>query len=265
MIAVRKRLFISAVALLILAGYALHTYARTLWVPAYQNLAGKRSVQQVLEQYEAGSLERLRPYFDAAKAPYPPKRVALLAIKDEKKLELWTEEAGERFFIRSYPIKAASGVSGPKLREGDRQVPEGIYRLEHLNPNSAYHLSMKIDYPNSSDRQQAAQEGRTRLGGDIFIHGKAVSIGCLAMGDQAIEELFTLVARIGVHNVKVIIAPSDPRRGDIQHIAKHQPDWVAELYKNIAADMLLYNFMAANSGLTGRSSEGNGSLMKKCH
>ena len=95
MISVRKYLFISVITPLILAGFALSTYAHPLWIPAYQNPAGKRSVQQVLEQYEAESLKRLRPFFDAAKAPYPPSRIALLAIKDEKKLELWTEEAEE--------------------------------------------------------------------------------------------------------------------------------------------------------------------------
>lgn len=259
MLSFRKRL-ITAILLLAVAGFTLHTYARPLWVPAYQNLTGKRSVQQVLETYEAQSEGRLRPFFEAAKAPYPPSKITLLAIKDEKKLELWTEEADETFFIRSYPVKAASGVSGPKLREGDRQVPEGIYRLEYLNPNSTYHLSMKISYPNSFDRQQAKQEGRTRLGGDIFIHGKAVSIGCLAMGDKAIEELFTLVARTGTRNVKVVVAPSDPRRGDILPLAQNQPGWVRELYKELSSAFKQYRvFDSTASSVTSEP------FMAKCH
>lgn len=89
---------------------------------------------------------------------------------------------------------AASGGPGPKLREGDLQVPEGVYRLTAFNPNSSYHLSLRVDYPNAEDRAAedravARSDRRTSLGGDIFIHGKAVSIGCLAIGDPGIEEL----------------------------------------------------------------------------
>jgi hypothetical protein len=255
-----KRLLTATVLLSLLLGYALYAYARPLWVPAYQNLAGKRSVQQVLETYEADSQERLKPFFEAAKAAYPPSKITLLAIKDEKKLELWTEEAGETFFIRAYPIKAASGVTGPKLREGDQQVPEGIYQLEYLNPNSTYHLSMKINYPNDFDRKYANQEGRTRPGGDIFIHGKAVSIGCLAMGDKAIEELFTLVARTDTKNVKVILAPSDPRKGDILPLANGQSDWVGELYKELIVAFQPFQVFDSTA-----SNAAPDPFMAKCH
>jgi hypothetical protein len=253
-----KRALASTIILMLL-GHTLYTYARPLWVPAYQDLAGERSLQQALEQYGEESQARLLPFFEAAKAPYPPTRITLLAIKDEKKLELWTEEADARFFIRAYPIKAASGIPGPKLREGDRQVPEGIYRLEHLNPNSAYHLSMKIDYPNSFDRQHANREGRTRPGGDIFIHGNAVSIGCLAMGDRVIEELFTLVARTGTANVKVIIAPSDPRQRDILPLADGHPAWVPGLYREITSAFMPYRIFDTAIG------HPSDSFMAKCH
>lgn len=255
----RYRRALAVTTLMSLLGYSIYAFARPLWVPAYQNLTGKRSLQQALEQYGAESQARLQPFFEAAKAPYPPSRVTLLAIKDEKKLELWTEEEGNKYFIRAYPIKAASGVAGPKLREGDRQVPEGIYRLQYLNPNSTYHLSMKIDYPNSFDRQHADREGRTRPGGDIFIHGNAVSIGCLAMGDRAIEELFTLVARAGTAKVKVVIAPSDPRRRDIQPLAADQSTWVAGLYGEIASAFAPYQIFD-----TGTAHQPAG-FMAKCH
>ena len=69
-----------------------------------------------------------------------------------------------------YPILAASGVLGPKLREGDKQVPEGIYGAEALNPNSKFHLSIRLNYPNTFDRRMAQSDGRTQLGGDIMIH-----------------------------------------------------------------------------------------------
>ncbi len=178
---------------------------------------------------------RLRPAFDAAGVAYPPARVVLAAFKEEKRLELYAAgEGGALRRIRTYPIHAASGKLGPKLREGDRQVPEGCYRIEYLNPNSRFHLSMKLDYPNAFDRRHAAAEGRTKPGSDIMIHGNAVSIGCLAMGDPAAEELFVLAALTGIQNVEVIIAPVDFRvRALPPGLEATLPSWTEELYGTI--------------------------------
>ncbi|HEX7830847.1 MAG TPA: L,D-transpeptidase family protein [Thermoanaerobaculia bacterium] len=162
----------------------------------------------------------------------------MLVFKHEKRFALWARnDAGAWRFIRNYPILAASGVAGPKLREGDSQVPEGVYRIEHLNPNSSYHLSMKVNYPNAFDRRMAKSDGRTRLGGDIFIHGKNVSVGCVALGDRAIEELFTLVAETGHARVRVIIAPHDVR-GRGAAVPRGAPSWTAELYRTVAAALV---------------------------
>ena len=108
-------------------------------------------------------------------------------------LELWASQNGNWRFIKQYSINGASGAPGPKLREGDRQVPEGLYRLIGRNPNSNYHLSMKLDYPNSYDLRHAKREGRSNPGSNIFIHGKSLSVGCLAMSGEAIEAFFVLV------------------------------------------------------------------------
>jgi len=185
----------------------------------------------VIDLYGLEAEARLKPYFERAKVPYPPKRIALLAFKNEKSLELWADAGKKAVFVRSYTIRAASGGPGPKLRQGDRQVPEGLYRIESLNPNSSYHLSMKVNYPNDYDKQKAKEQGRTKLGGDIFIHGKAVSIGCLAMGDTAIEELFVLAARIGYSSVEVIIAPNDLRSEKPIISEKEGVPWLGELYE----------------------------------
>lgn len=256
----RRRIAFGALSILGLLTYTVYTYARPLWMPLYRQLDGQRSVQEVMARYGEAAEARLKPFFTEAKASYPPSHITLLTIKDEKKLELWTEEDGEKFFIRAYKIQAASGVGGPKLREGDRQVPEGIYQLEYLNPNSLYHLSMKINYPNTFDRAMATQENRTGLGGDIFIHGNAVSIGCLAMGDSAIEELFTLVVKSGLKNVDVIIAPSDPRKHNIAPLAQNQPKWVAGLYADITAGFSTYTLFPAHS-----AANTTDSFMQKCH
>jgi murein L,D-transpeptidase YafK len=165
-----------------------------------------------------------------------PRNLWLLAIKDARTLELFGEDvSGRRVKVRAWRIVAASGTSGPKRREGDEQVPEGVYRIDHLNPNSAFHLSLRVDYPNSADRARAARDGRENLGGDIFIHGKDVSVGCIAIGDDTIEELFWLVARVGLDKFTVVIAPTDLRRAAPPTV--RGPAWVSELYRDLTAQM----------------------------
>jgi murein L,D-transpeptidase YafK len=136
--------------------------------------------------------------------------------------------------VRSYPIRAASGVLGPKLRQGDRQVPEGLYRIELLNPNSRFHVSLRVNYPNQFDRRMAVSEGRARLGGDIMIHGNRVSIGCLAMGDAAAEDLFVLAADTGLQRIDVILAPVDLRYRP-RPATPDLPGWISTLYADIRA------------------------------
>jgi len=226
-----------------------HDNLRYLPIP---KLSGQWTVEDVLHDYGTYSVKKLSPYFKRANVPYPPSEVIFVALKQEKKMELWAKGDGEFQFIRDYDIQAASGISGPKLRQGDRQVPEGVYRIVSLNPNSHYHLSMKLDYPNEFDLFHAGQEGRFDPGGDIFIHGKAASIGCLAMGDQAIEELFVLAAQVGKENVKVVIAPRDPRILPLDTEAEYLPGWTGELYDQIASEIQVLSppvRMSKNSAL----------------
>ncbi len=200
------------------------------------------SIENVVASYGALAEVRMKPYFMRADVSYPPKDIVLLATKEEKALELWARnDQGDFRFIRSYPVRKASGGPGPKLREGDKQVPEGIYRITHLNPNSRFHLSMRLNYPNSYDLMRAAKEGRTDPGGDIYIHGKAESVGCLAVGDIAIEELFVLVSQIGVENTSVVIAPHDPRQQPLDGFAANLPRWAVELYADISREFAKYS------------------------
>ena len=199
---------------------------------------GERTVEDVLQMYGNYATNKLKPYFDKAKVAYPPRALTFIALKQEKKLELWAkDDSGDFQFIRDYHIRAASGFSGPKLRQGDKQVPEGVYRIEGLNPNSHYHLSMKINYPNEFDLFHAWQEGRSNPGSDIFIHGSDKSIGCLAMGDEVIEELFVLTAQVGAENVKVVIAPQDPRASNLVAESSGLPEWTTELYSTISREV----------------------------
>jgi len=122
---------------------------------------------------------------------YPPRSIYFRAFKLERELELWArDQSGKMELIRTSAIAAASGGPGPKRREGDFQVPEGIYQVAVFNPNSRFHLSLGLDYPNKADRILAAG----RPGGDIFIHGNRVSAGCLAMTDPVIDEIYKLAS-----------------------------------------------------------------------
>ena len=109
-------------------------------------------------------------------------------IKQTRELEVWMKR-GERFrLFKTYQIHYFSGSLGPKLREGDRQAPEGFYYVppSRMNPNSRFHLSFNLGYPNTYDRAH----GRT--GSALMVHGNTVSIGCFAMDDRRIEEIYTI-------------------------------------------------------------------------
>ncbi len=199
------------------------------------------SLSEKLAEISPGATQRLTAKFATAKVAWPPAEMALVAIKDEKIVELHARQPGAEWkLVHRYPVLAASGRSGPKLRQGDRQVPEGIYGISFLNPNSRYHVSMRVNYPNAFDREMAAKEGRSDLGGDIMIHGKALSVGCLAVGDAAAEELFVLAAQVGLPSIKLIIAPTDFRRGGVPTADQSQPAWVPKLYTEVAAAMTDY-------------------------
>ena len=194
----------------------------------------KKSLRERLKQYSASARARLQPKFEAAGVSYPPASVVLVGLKNERRLEVYAGSAGgAAAFVCSYPILGASGSEGPKLREGDQQVPEGIYAIEELNPNSRYHLSLRVGYPNEWDRSRGAMDGREELGGDIMIHGGDASVGCLAMGDQAAEDLFVLAADCGCSKLELILSPVDFRRRELPLSCWALPGWTEELYAEI--------------------------------
>lgn len=193
---------------------------------------------RTVDYYAPAAEARLLPYFQRAGMQYPPQQVALLVFKQEKILELWAKNNNAWVRIKTYRVLAASGGPGPKLREGDDQVPEGIYKIKFLNPRSRFHLSLDLDYPNAFDREHARLEHRYQPGSNIFIHGHAVSIGCIAVGDSAIEELFVLVYKTGLQNVIVIIAPNDLRTEQPLKDRNKPPRWLPVLYHNISQALL---------------------------
>ena len=206
-----------------------------------------RDIDDRLVEFAHGARNRWRSRFEPLGAIYAPRSITLVALKQERIIEVYVRlrpqsdtVPAEWAFVASFPILGASGTAGPKLREGDRQVPEGIYRVESLNPNSRFHAALRLDYPNEFDREMASRDGRagrsTALGGDIMIHGGDQSIGCIAIGDHAIEEIFTLAADTGIEHVQVVVAPWDlrsrpaPDPGSLDPIAA---SWSPELYRAI--------------------------------
>jgi murein L,D-transpeptidase YafK len=148
-------------------------------------------------------------------------------LKTSRTLEVWARNQGDAAFrpLPGYPLAATSGTLGPKRYVGDGQVPEGFYHLDRFNPASAYHLSLGLDYPNPAD---ILATGFADPGGDIFIHGSNVTIGCLPLTDAGIEEVYLLAvaaraagqASIAVHIFPFPLTQEElARRADSPHAA----------------------------------------------
>src|SRR6185436_12110813 len=117
------------------------------WSQAAES-GGMKSIGDRVAQYGETARARLKPFFDKARVSYPPEKIVLVGLKAERVLQVYAAAGtNEARFVRSYPILAASGGPGPKLREGDRQVPEGVYPIELLNPNSRFHVALRVGYP----------------------------------------------------------------------------------------------------------------------
>jgi len=223
------------VAFLLLVGALVYVIRPPFVVSVIHRLQGKKTVADRLEQYGDAARRRLAVPFEVAGLQYPPEKLILVGLKKEKQLQVYAAGTdGSWRFVKTYPVIRASGALGPKLREGDGQVPEGIYKVTYLNPNSSYHLSLRLDYPNDFDRKMAALDGRSSLGQDIMIHGSDRSVGCLAMGDRASEDLFVLVADTGVENVEVFLSPVDFRVQKWDHSGLDLPEWTDALYKDVS-------------------------------
>ncbi len=151
-------------------------------------------------------------------------------FKKEQEMEVWVREIGaERYtLLRTYPVCETSGSLGPKRRQGDRQIPEGFYTIDIFNPQSQYHLSMRVDYPNAVDRVRG--HGGP-LGGDIYIHGGCATIGCVPVTDGYIEEIYLLAASArdaGQQSIPVHIFPTRLGTEGIR--------WLGENYGTAHAD-----------------------------
>jgi len=235
---------------------AFYFFGRDIWYPYYEKIFIEKDIAPtecpkcpepkivernitIIKRVEENltSIQKLKRYLANSDFILYPKKLTLIGLKHERRLEVWGRgDKGEWRHIHDYNFTSFSGRLGPKLKEGDRQIPEGIYGISYLNPNSKFHLSMKIDYPNKFDKLMAKKEKRTNLGGDIMIHGSDRTIGCIPIGDDNIEELYYLAQKVGIENIKVILSPVDFRRITV-NIKTDKHPWYKTLYNKITKEM----------------------------
>lgn len=161
---------------------------------------------------------------------YPPQRIFIRAFKSERALEVWGADSARKSFklIETYYIAGLSGKLGPKRIQGDLQAPEGFYYIDRFNPQSRFLLSLGINYPNASDRILSDKD---LPGGDIFIHGSDVSIGCLAMTNEKIEQIYILAEqarKAGQKQIAVHIFPFRMSKANMASIgdSEHRQFWI---------------------------------------
>lgn len=155
--------------------------------------------------------EMLRNEFEKKGLVYPANYIFIRSIKYDSKLEVWVKNRPTDTFalFKSYPVCALSGYLGRKKYQGDMQVPEGFYYINEFNPRSAYHLSLKINYPNFSDRLNSSHKD---LGGGIYIHGSCVTVGCIPITNPLIDEVYILAMQAknaGQNFIPVHVLPID--------------------------------------------------------
>ena len=229
-----KLIYILLTAILFLVLYLMKSQIISLFFSSKE----KQSVESIAKKYGPKVEISLKNAFEKTQIDSTDFEMAILAFKKEQILEVVVRKNKTENWklLKMYPFTAFSGKIGPKLKNGDKQIPEGIYQMEYLNPNSKYHLSIKVSYPNAFDKEKAKQDGRTDLGGDIMIHGKNVTIGCIPVGDKNIEEIFILATKTKNKHFPIIIAPHDFRTNKtfpkIEAIS-----WENELYENISKEL----------------------------
>ena len=232
-----KLIYILLTAILFLVLYLMKSQIISLFFSSKE----KQSVESIAKKYGSKVEISLKNDFEKTNIDSTGFEMAILAFKKEQILEVVVRknETENWKLLKKYPFTAFSGKIGPKLKNGDKQVPEGIYQMEYLNPNSKYHLSIKVNYPNAFDEEKAKLDRRTDLGGDIMIHGKSVTIGCIPVGDKNIEEIFILATKTKNKHFPIIIAQHDFRTNKtfpkIEAIS-----WKNELYENISKELNKY-------------------------
>ncbi len=180
---IRHRIFY---IVLILMATASHVFSQTSFTEP------KKLTTRAADIFTTAE-DTVRKQFEAKGLTWPAKFVYIRSFKYDAKLEVWVKNTPKEQYklFKAYKVCMQSGTMGPKRLQGDYQVPEGFYYINEYNPNSNYHLALGLNYPNTSDK---ILSDSLRPGGDIYIHGSCVSVGCIPVTDEQIEELYVITA-----------------------------------------------------------------------
>lgn len=165
--------------------------------------------------------DSVRKQFEQQKLAWPPQAMYIRSFKYDKQLEVWVKgsDPKEPFrLFKTYKVCMQSGTMGPKRMQGDYQVPEGFYYINEFNPNSNYHLSLGLNYPNASDR---ILSDSLRPGNAIYIHGNCVSTGCIAISDAPMEELYFIASNVRAQGQEFIPVHVFPVRYNLKKSAEY--------------------------------------------
>lgn len=177
--------------------------------------------------------------------------IFIRAFKEEAEVEVWAQSNGQEKYqlIQTYKICSSSGDLGPKRKQGDGQVPEGFYQVDRFNPYSNFYLSLGVNYPNASDRILG---NKGNLGGDIFIHGSCVTIGCMPLTDDKIKEVYLMAVEAkssGQVKIPVHIFPFRMNEGNMKKFEKKYDDSkLISFWKNI---QIGYEYFETHKALPG--------------
>ena len=179
------RLILAALTVIISGGCL---YSQTSFIGVQRSNA---KIDEIFNRREEG----LKKELEEKRISWPPRSLYIRAFKHNQLVEIWIKGGAQNNYrlFKTDTICMQIGNTGPKRKQGDLQIPEGFYYIDEFNPNSNYHLSLGLNYPNTSDLIicDSLHPG-TDPGGEIFIHGNCVSVGCLAINDSPIEELYIL-------------------------------------------------------------------------
>jgi len=159
--------------------------------------------------------DSVKKQFEQQHLSWPPQEMYVRSFKYDRQLEVWVKGSAKETFklFKTYKICMQSGTMGPKRMEGDYQVPEGFYQINEFNPNSNYHLSLGLNYPNASDR---ILSDSLRPGNAIYIHGNCVSTGCIPISDVPMEELYVIASSVKANGQEFIPVHVFPVRYNVK-------------------------------------------------
>src|SRR5688572_3429545 len=177
----------------------------------------------------------VKKYFSDKNLSYSGFHIFIRAFKKEQKLEVWVKDRNQEThtLLHTYDFCTSSGVLGPKRKEGDYQIPEGVYSINHFNPLSNFYLSLGINYPNASDR--ILSDPKTP-GGSIYIHGNCVTIGCIPLTDDKIKELYVLAVEArngGQEKIPVHIFPARLSATELNSLKLTYPTKTISFWENL--------------------------------